>query len=319
MKTPFFSIVIPLFNKQQYIERTLKSVLSQTYQNFEIIIVNDGSSDGGNLIAESYTSDTVTVINQKNCGVSSARNRGIKAAKYDFICLIDADDAWVPNFLQEIANLIHDFPNHHIFSLRHEIIDDDGSLIYPKVKLPADFRGVIKNFTRRFTKSNGLINASSVCLRKQFFLELGGFPEGQNQGEDIYLWLLYDLNTDIVFYNWVGSCYFRNTNNRSTDRLTPEGLPFHFVYFYKLMKHSNFVPKYGCQKKKELGHYLRKQALAQTAQLIVLQKRPLALAHTKLLYSMNKPTGMLCYLVTLIPTWSLGNLKIVRNLKRKAL
>lgn len=317
MKTQqHFSIVIPLYNKKHYIERALKSVLSQTYQQFEIIVVNDGSDDEGELVAESYKSNNITVINQKNSGVSIARNTGILAAEYDFVCLLDADDEWMPNFLEEIATLINDFPHGHIFSLRHEIIDSDGQMIYPKVRLAKDFRGVIKNFTQLFAKSNGLINASTVCLRKNYYFQLGGFPSGQNHGEDIYLWLLYDLTTDLVFSNQIGSRYYRNTSNRSIDRFTVEELPYHFIYFYKLMKRLDFVPAHGQGKKNELNHYLRKQAFAHIAQLVFLEKRDLATAHVALLSDLNKLTGWLCYFVVLLPNQVIKSLKVIRIIKR---
>lgn len=313
----YFSVIIPLYNKRPYLERALKSVFSQTYQQFEIIIVNDGSDDGGELVADSYQShENITLINQKNSGVSIARNTGIKAAKYDFVCLLDADDAWMPEFLQEIADLIKDFPEHHIFSLRHEIIDRDGQLIYPKVKLNKSFRGVINNFTQLYSKSNGIINASSVCLRKSYYLELGGFPAEQNQGEDIYLWILYGLNTNVVFNNIVGSCYYRNTNNRSIDRFETTQLPYHFIYFYNILESGDFIINYGQNKKNQLCHYLRKQALAHIGQLIVLDKQELAMAHARLLYNLNKSTGRLCYFAALLPSQAFDGLKLIRKIKR---
>ena len=315
----YFSVVIPLYNKKRYIDRTLQSVLSQTYQNFEIIVVNDGSDDGGEALVAAYKSKNIRLINQKNNGVSAARNNGIREAKYDFVCLLDSDDAWMPEFLQEIANLISDFPEHHIFSLRHEIVDSDGQMIYPKVQLHKNYRGVISDFTRLFAKSSGLINASSVCLRKSYCTELGGFPDGQDQGEDIYLWILYSLNTHFVFYNKVGSCYFRNSINRSTDRFTMEGLPYHFSYFYGLLNRKDFSSKYGQKKESELRHYLRKQASAHIAQLVVLGKPEIAAAHRRQLYDLNRSTGSLCYLIALLPSQALECFKFIRKTRRLSL
>jgi len=317
MKRPlYFSVIIPLHNKKPYIERTLQSVLAQTYKHFEIIIVNDGSNDGGELIAARYKNNNIHIIHQLNSGVSAARNNGMLAARHDFVCLLDADDTWMPEFLQEIVNLIHDFPDHHIFSLRHQIIDSDGQLIYPKVQLNKSYRGAIDNFTQLFAKSNGLINASSVCLRKSYCLGLGGFPAGYNQGEDIYLWIRYGLNTRLVFYNKVGSCYFRNSSNRSINRFTAHSLPYHFTYFYTALNHKDFSTNYSKTKVKHLTHYLRKQASAHIAQLIILDKRELAMAHVQLLYDLNKATGRLCYLITLLPCQALRGLKFIRKIRR---
>lgn len=317
VKQQYFSVIIPLFNKKDYIKRTIDSVLSQTYQHFEIIIINDGSSDGGDIVAKTYSDKRIKVIGQENNGVSAARNKGISASKYEFVCLLDADDEWRPLFLEEMAKLLNDYPDHHIFSLRHEIVDDLGELIYPKVKLKKGYRGVVKNFTQLYSRSNGLINASSVCLRKQYFLQLGGFPASQNQGEDIYLWLTFDLNTDLVFYDAIGSRYYRNASNRSIDRLTLTTLPFHFSHFYKKLGNKSFLSAYGNTKKIYLNKYLRRQALFHIAKLTSLNKKEVAASHTNLLYSLNKSTGVLCYLITLIPSPILNTTKVIRDMRRR--
>ena len=97
----FFSVVIPLYNKEKYIKKTLDSVLNQTYSNFEIIVVDDGSTDKSCEIIESIKDDRIHLIHKKNGGVSSARNRGIQEAKGEFIAFLDADDEWLPNKLEK--------------------------------------------------------------------------------------------------------------------------------------------------------------------------------------------------------------------------
>ena len=89
-----FSIVIPLYNKAEYVPKTLASVLNQTYSDFELIIVDDGSTDDSLEVINSFVDNRIKIVKQKNGGVSAARNRGIIEAKYELIALLDADDWW---------------------------------------------------------------------------------------------------------------------------------------------------------------------------------------------------------------------------------
>lgn len=105
------SLVIPLYNKEDAILKTIDSVLKQTYSDFEVIVVDDGSKDNSLRVVQSIEDPRLRVIHKENGGVSSARNRGIREAKGDYIALLDGDDLWEPTFLEEQIRLIHDFPN----------------------------------------------------------------------------------------------------------------------------------------------------------------------------------------------------------------
>ena len=97
-----FSIVIPLYNKENYIEKTLQSVFNQSYSNYEVIIVNDGSTDKSIDVVNQFSNKNIKIINQTNQGASSARNRGIAEASNQWIALLDADDIWLKNHLKEL-------------------------------------------------------------------------------------------------------------------------------------------------------------------------------------------------------------------------
>ena len=98
-----FTVIIPLYNKEPYIKRALETVLNQTYDNFEMIIIDDGSTDEGVRIVSSIQDTRIKVFSQINSGVSAARNRGALLAKNQYLAFLDADDTWEPNFLQEIS------------------------------------------------------------------------------------------------------------------------------------------------------------------------------------------------------------------------
>ena len=107
------SVIIPLYNKVHTIKRTLNSVINQSFQDFEIIIVNDGSTDNSiQLIKENFDDHRIKIINQKNKGVSSARNKGVQESKHDHIAFLDGDDEWDKNYLKTICSIIVSYKNY---------------------------------------------------------------------------------------------------------------------------------------------------------------------------------------------------------------
>ena len=124
-----FSIVIPLYNKEKHVARAINSILNQTYQDFEIIIVDDGSTDFSYEEVKKINDPRIKIIRQKNLGVSSARNTGIKEAKNNYIGFLDADDKWKPDFLETIKKLIKDFPGAGAYATSYEIQKENRVLI----------------------------------------------------------------------------------------------------------------------------------------------------------------------------------------------
>ena len=98
---PKVSVIIPLYNKGKYIARALDSVFSQTYQDYEVIVVDDGSTDNGPEIVKQYNDPRLRLIHQENAGPGAARNKGISESKGEFLSFLDADDEWLPEFLEE--------------------------------------------------------------------------------------------------------------------------------------------------------------------------------------------------------------------------
>ena len=146
---PFFTVIIPLYNKEKYIENAIKSILSQTFTDFNLLIINDCSTDASTTIASKYESDKVQIFNhEKNAGLSASRNTGIKNANSNYITFLDADDLWQPTFLESIFQLIQNFPEARIFGTNYEEVWEsvikkphNGSEI-----LPINFLGYINFF-----------------------------------------------------------------------------------------------------------------------------------------------------------------------------
>ena len=193
-----FSVVIPLYNKKNYIVKCLESVLNQEYSADEIIVVNDGSTDEGlELIAQSFGS-RVAVISQVNSGVSCARNVGLEHATNEYVCLLDADDCWEPGFLLEIKSLIMSYPDCINYGTAFNYADTRFGASASRTKLPYDFFGPL-NFLKAYANATGIICSSSVCIRKSAFLNGLRFPVGKIRGEDIYLWLRIGMLGDFGF------------------------------------------------------------------------------------------------------------------------
>lgn len=105
------SVIIPVYNVEKYLKKSIDSVLNQTFQNFEIILVDDGSTDNSGIICDEYAEkdNRIKVVHQKNAGVSVARNLGIEKSKGNYICFLDSDDWYSNNALEEFIKLITDF------------------------------------------------------------------------------------------------------------------------------------------------------------------------------------------------------------------
>ena len=114
------SVVIPLYNKKESVAHTLKCVLMQTYQDFEVVVVDDGSTDGSAEIVEGVDDGRIRLIRQENGGVSAARNRGIKEAKREYVAFLDADDEWKPEHLQTLVGLMEKYPQCGAYSTNYE-------------------------------------------------------------------------------------------------------------------------------------------------------------------------------------------------------
>ena len=214
------SVVIPLYNKQNSIAATLQSVLAQTYQNFEVIVVDDGSTDNSANVAEATLRECMVygveckgrVIRKANGGVSSARNRGILEAKYDYVAFLDADDYWDPTYLETQSKMIQDFPEAKMWGVNYA--DIVNGKVYPYQQgMGENFRGYIENY---FGTSHGdLFCSSSVVLTKQIVQEVGMQDERMAYSEDLDLWYRIILRTKVAFSTKVLAYYNKDAENRA--------------------------------------------------------------------------------------------------------
>lgn len=192
----FFSVVIPLYNKSYSIKRCIDSVLSQSFSNYEIVVVNDGSTDESTeIVKKAYShqinSGVLTLIDKKNEGVSVARNIGVNLCASEYICFLDADDEWKQGYLEVMSELIKDFPGAVLYSQAF-IKNVNNNIKKGKQGLPDGFRGYVDDFFSSSAKGNVVVTPTA-CVRKEDFIKVGGFPEKVASGEDIQVWILLAL------------------------------------------------------------------------------------------------------------------------------
>ena len=247
-----FSVIIPLYNKAPYIRKALESVLAQTYTDYELIIVDDGSTDGSFTIAKQFIDERLKIkgsedevrgyrlkvkgeensgaetngyklspinyklIRQVNSGVSAARNAGVAQAHAEYIAFLDADDWWEPTYLERMAQLIEDYPEAGLYASNYYYHKDGVNII--KVDIPTGYFNYPKEYFKNFAMP---IWTGATMIPRKVYDEMGGFPLGIKLGEDFLLWVKIALHYPVAFLN-EPLAYYNNTlppNYRATYHL----------------------------------------------------------------------------------------------------
>lgn len=212
---PFFSVIIPLFNKEKFIEATLKSVLCQTFTDFEIIIVNDGSRDGSAEKILQSEDARIRYFFKENGGASSARNYGIEKAQSNYITFIDADDYWYPTFLQEMFENINRFAELKVFSAAIEI-ETSKNVIPAHYSIVKTNDCEIVNYFTASTKET-IICTSCAVFHKSVFDEIGNFDINIKSGQDTDMWIRIGLIYPVLFSWKTLARYVYDTNSLSKN------------------------------------------------------------------------------------------------------
>lgn len=239
------TIIIPLYNKEASIATALRGVLAQSYQDFEIVVVDDGSTDGGAAVVEQFDDPRIRLIRQKNGGVSAARNRGIAEAKGAHVAFLDADDEWMPEFLEEIAALIAAYPECKARATNY--IFNSNGVKSPTIlrKIPfAGERGVLTNYFEVASCSHPPVCSICVCIDRDLLQEIGGFPVGIKSGEDLLVWARTAVRTQWAYsmkplaqYNLGEGYDKKNLPPRRQDEGDPVGKALKEIY----QSHPNLV------------------------------------------------------------------------------
>lgn len=235
-----FSIIIPLYNKAPYVEKAIRSVLSQTFTDYELIVMDDGSMDDSYSIALNAIEGcgNCHIYRQKNSGVSMARNNGVALSKGRYLCFLDADDWWEPTFLEEMSKLIEEFPDAGIYGTNYTIVNETKhkTRVAP-IGVEAGFEKGYINYCQVYSKTLAMpLTSISVAIPRSVFDELGGFPKGIKLGEDFMLWIHIALKNKVAFLNKPLAYYNQDVDSLHSGthkkRYDPDTfMTFHFDQF----------------------------------------------------------------------------------------
>lgn len=243
----FFSIVIPLFNKENFIQETLKSVLNQTFLDYEIIVVNDCSIDASqDKIMELNVPNLKLIQHETNKGLSAARNTGIKNAKGNYIVFLDADDLWKTNFLSSIQQLIETFQEADIFGTDFEMIYKNGKIL-PNLKNISGKENQNNFIIDDYFKANlyyPIYCFSSVCFSKEVFETVGYFDEKITFGEDIDFNIRANSAYKLAYCNQPLAQYLLFSENQITNSNFEKKVVPDFDKYENLAKNNKSIQKF---------------------------------------------------------------------------
>ncbi len=244
---PKFSVIIPLYNKERDIEMTLSSVFAQTFTDYEIVLVDDGSTDGSAAVVKSLNHPKIVFYTKKNEGVALTRNFAVSKAVTNHVAFLDADDYWHPNHLENLNNLILQFPDNSWFATAYEKKHND-QLITPMISPimeSSNWQGIVDNYFKH-SLIDALAWTSAVCFRKDFFTSLHGFDHTitNGAGEDTDLWIRAALAAPLAFSNTISARHNLDGSNRISHTPTLHRNFMNVDNYNQQAANDSFLKKY---------------------------------------------------------------------------
>lgn len=223
-----FSVVIPAYNAGNFLKDALESVLNQTYPFYEIIIIDDGSTDSTKILVQRFEDNRIKYHYQNNRGPSKARNEGILQAKGDWIAFLDADDLWLENHLEDATTVLLNDASLKWFCCAYQV--QNRNIEIKKIIQNPD-RKIVKFFSEQLKTS--FICTPTVIIKKEVFNEIGTFNERWKFGEDLNMWFRIGLSYPLVGYSKNIGCVVRRIEGSATSDKSNYNLmdSFRVVYF----------------------------------------------------------------------------------------
>ncbi len=225
------SVIIPTYNRSALLKRAIKSVLNQTFQDFELIVVDDGSTDDTKKIVDSFSNQKITYIYQQNSGgASRPKNTGIKTAKGDYIAILDSDDEWLPDKLKKQIQYFAESKNPKLGVVGCDIVIIEGSK-KTNYKIPK-----YKNIFKRILITDDMGTGSAMMYKKEVFDKVGLFDENLKSGQDREMRLRLSQVYDFGFVNELLVNYYIGHNNISSTGLNIEKREKDWQYLFEKYK-----------------------------------------------------------------------------------
>lgn len=217
--TNFFSIIIPMYNKANTIVTTVHSIIKQTYNHFELIIVDDGSNDESYEIVKKINDSHIKLYRQNNSGVSAARNYGVSLSNGNIICFLDADDEWKSDFLTTVNSLFESFPEAAMVCPSY-VIRLNGRELIPKWKsVDSTKDSLVTDFFEMASGSNWIMNSSCVAIKKEVLLKEEVIFPNEVVYEDFDLWIRIGSKYPVAHSNKICAVYNRSTPGNVRDTM----------------------------------------------------------------------------------------------------
>jgi teichuronic acid biosynthesis glycosyltransferase TuaG len=210
-ETGLVSVIIPVYNCERFVADAIESVLFQTYKHFEIIVINDGSTDDSLTIIQKYN-NRIEIISQKNSGVSAARNAGIMKAKGEYIAFLDADDTWYPDKLEKQIEIFKKYNDVVFVSGFSDCLDENNNKREFELVCPTRYHNHPANLYYELLMSGNPIWASSVIVRRDILMDTDLFDIQRKRSQDYDMWirlskkgLFYIINEKVGKYRIIST------------------------------------------------------------------------------------------------------------------
>lgn len=310
------SVAIPLYNKEKYIGRAITSVLKQTVQPDEIIVVDDGSADHSVREVQKFNDARIRLVQQENRGEGAARNRAVEEATHELVAFLDADDEWKPDFLLHIRELYEKFPDCGAYATAYEMMLPNGRAVLAKFKgIPAhSWIGIIPDFFK-VAQEGSPFCSSSVALSRKIFQSLKGFPEGIKQGADRMLWVRLGIEFPVAFCSSSQSIYYTDIPN-SALHTRYDSYPIISKMIEEMLK-NNEIPSPLLADIADYNTFLKLQRIYH---LVIIGRMKDARELLRATAPRRKYYFQIAYwrLVTIFPSWIVSLARVVRLQVRKS-
>lgn len=283
-KEPFFSVVIPVYNKGPHIHRSISSVLNQTYQNFELILVNDASTDNSLEEIQKFTDDRIRLYQRTEPGPGgyAARNLGIEKAKGQWVAFLDADDEWYPNHLGKMYELAQKYPDVYFMGCGWETQNKGikkENAFYKSNKTKETLKISLTDYLKAGLSKKLPVWTSVACVKKSSPVALDLFPAnlGAKRGGDLHAWLkMMCYHKEMAWSNHIGAVYFLDSINMVTKSSSAVPDLYSSFILGKLAEHLT-----NNEQKLLVRYFNLKLTLNWTENLLSLKKNYSLHAHIK--------------------------------------